>query len=80
MDALALAAEAVSEARAWLLDCGAPGVRGMSDAQALYAAVRNVDGGWRTFAEFGPDWDAQALHAALCERYGPALAGRLARL
>ena len=80
MDTLALAAEAVAEARGWLIDCGAPGVRGMHDADVLRMAVRNLDGRWATFVQFDPEWDATAMHAALAERYGSQLADYLARL
>lgn len=76
-DTLALAAEVVSEARGWLIDCGYPGVRGMSDADALRTVARHWDGGFRGFIAADPDWQPGAVRTALSGRYGCDLAAWL---
>lgn len=79
MDALGLMAEVTTEARGWLLDCGAPAVRSMSSADVLRMVARHFDGGWRAFVACDPDWSFGDVDTAVRARYGPVLADWLAR-
>lgn len=78
-DTLAIAAEVVTEARGWLLDCGAPAVRSMSNADVLRMVARHYDGGWRAFVAADPDLTFADVDTAVRARYGPVLADWLAR-
>lgn len=67
----------ISEAKAWLADCGFGSLRGMNDMRIMRTVHWNYSGGFTQFVTADPDLTVAAARTALAERYSRAFAAEL---